>query len=291
MEYTIKNSHLTVRISRMGGELRSVKSAEGLEYLWQGDPKYWGDRAPNIFPYVGRLTKGQYTLNGKAYDMPGHGFVGKSALNVKSQSEDSISLELKSSPVTYQIYPFDFIYRIHYRLQDHTLHISYEVRNESASAMYFGIGGHPGFNVPLENGLAFEDYALEFSRAHTPFRINFTPACFLDGTRTEYPLEENIRIPLAHNLFDQDAIVLAQMDRTVSLKSSKGSRGVTVAYPDMTYLGFWHRPESDAPYVCIEPWASLPSRQDIVEDLSKQPDLISLKSGSEYINNWSITLW
>ena len=29
--------------------------------------------------------------------------------------------------------------------------------------MYFGLGGHPGFNVPLEAGLSFEDYCLEFS--------------------------------------------------------------------------------------------------------------------------------
>ena len=28
--------------------------------------------------------------------------------------------------------------------------------------MYFGVGGHPGFAVPLEKGLAFEDYCLQF---------------------------------------------------------------------------------------------------------------------------------
>ena len=29
--------------------------------------------------------------------------------------------------------------------------------------MYFGIGGHPAFNVPLESSLTFEDYYLSFS--------------------------------------------------------------------------------------------------------------------------------
>ena len=28
--------------------------------------------------------------------------------------------------------------------------------------MYFGIGGHPAFNVPLESSLTFEDYYLSF---------------------------------------------------------------------------------------------------------------------------------
>lgn len=29
---------------------------------------------------------------------------------------------------------------------------------------------------------------------------------------------------------------------------------------------YW--PKTDAPYVCVEPWTSLPSRQDVVEELS-----------------------
>ena len=39
--------------------------------------------------------------------------------------------------------------------------------------MYFGIGGHPEFNIPMEEGLSFEDYELEFSRACEPQRILF----------------------------------------------------------------------------------------------------------------------
>ena len=55
----------------------------------------------------------------------------------------------------------------------------------------------------------------------------------------------------------------------------QGTRRVTVSYPDMDYIGFWHATLTEAPYVCIEPWSSLPSRQDIVEDLSSRiPDSI-----------------
>ena len=52
----------------------------------------------------------------------------------------------------------------------------------------------------------------------------------------------------------------------------------------MRYIAFWHTPETEAPFVCIEPWLSLPSRQDVVEDLEKQPDIRILAPGEAYEN-------
>ena len=47
-------------------------------------------------------------------------------------------------------------------------------------------------------------------------------------------------------------------------------------------------PKTDAPYICLEPWTSLPSRQDVVEDLEKQPDLIRLEPKNVYKTTWSL---
>ena len=58
MLFHISNQFLTVSVSDRGAELMSILGSDGTEYLWQGDPAYWGDRAPNIFPYVARLTDG-----------------------------------------------------------------------------------------------------------------------------------------------------------------------------------------------------------------------------------------
>ena len=55
-EYSLDNGVLSVRVSSIGGQLLSVKK-DGKEYLWQGDPAFWEDRAPNLFPYIARLTK------------------------------------------------------------------------------------------------------------------------------------------------------------------------------------------------------------------------------------------
>lgn len=61
-----------------------------------------------------------------------------------------------------------------------------------------------------------------------------------------------------------------------------------LTYPKMPYVGFWHMPETDAPFLCIEPWSSLQSRDGIVEDISTQPGLNSLEKEAEYCNPWEI---
>ena len=110
----------------------------------------------------------------------------------------------------------------------------------------------------------------------------------MTGNDIPFEMEKNVRIPLCHSLFDDDAIILTDMAKRVKLASEKVEKEICVTYPDMEYLGIWHRPKTDAPYVCIEPWSSLPSRKGIVEDLETQPGLISLAAGDEYRNQFDI---
>lgn len=93
---------------------------------------------------------------------------------------------------------------------------------------------------------------------------------------------------MRHELFDDDAIVLKGVPGQVTLSSPKGRRGVTLLAPDLPVYGFWHAPKTDAPYVCLEPWSSLPSRQDVVEDLEQQKDLIAVPAGETYRTTWSL---
>ena len=89
-------------------------------------------------------------------------------------------------------------------------------------------------------------------------------------------------------MFDDDAIVLENMASSVTLKSKKDNKGVRVTYPNMSYLGIWHMPKTEAPYICIEPWSSLPSRKDVIEDLETQPGLAVLEAKCEYENGFII---
>lgn len=290
MIYTIENEKLKVQISDRGAELWSIQTKDGTEYLWQGNKKYWGDRALNLFPYIARLTQKKYTLNGQTYEMTIHGFVNYSVLEAEEVQTDRIVFRLTQSEETKKMYPFDFVYRVAYALAGDRLQVKFSVENPNGRTMYFGIGGHPGFNVPLEKDLRFEDYYLQFDGSENPVRVGFSPTCFLNGEDREYSLSEGNSIRLSHGLFDADAIVLTKMAKAVTLKSDKSERAVRVEYPQMDYVGFWHMPHTDAPYICIEPWSSLPSRQDVVEDLAAQPGLIHLEAGKTYENNWTIQI-
>lgn len=289
MDYQINNKHIQAVLSDTGAELQSVKKDRG-EYLWNGDFAYWPERSPILFPYVGRFTDGKYLLNGRELEMGIHGFARKLPFAAVYQEEDSITFELRDNEETFRMYPYHFILQISYELQENEIIITYRVSNGSRETMYFGIGGHPGFRVPLDKGLTFSDYYLEFGGASRPDRVGHTPACFLSGENTEFPLEEGKKIRLTHTMFDDDAIVLQNMADEVTLKSDKGSRRVRVSYPDMRYLGLWHAPGTEAPYICIEPWTSLPSRQDIVEEFRYKNDLIRLTPGEQYVNVWSIAV-
>ena len=79
------------------------------------------------------------------------------------------------------------------------------------------------------------------------------------------------------------------MAREVTIEAADGP-SVTVRFPGMPYLGIWHMPHTDAPYVCIEPWCSLPSTQDKIAVFEEQPDLIKLEAGKTYENLWEIEL-
>ena len=290
MIHTIQNDYLTVSVAEQGAELQSIQDMQGTEYLWQCDPKYWGDRSPMLFPFIGRLTNNRYKYMGKTYPMGIHGFAAASLFSVAEQGSDRIVLELADSPATREQYPFAFTLRITYALQDKTLQVSYRVENRDSKTMPFGIGGHPGFNVPLVAGERFEDYELEFACPCQPDRVGFSPAVYLNGHDEAYPLREGRFIDLKHSLFDEDAVILKNMAREVTLRSKVSGKGVTVSYPDMPYLGIWHWPQTDAPYVCIEPWSSLPSRQDVVEEFSCKSDLVQLVPGKCYRNSWSVTI-
>ena len=101
------------------------------------------------------------------------------------------------------------------------------------------------------------------------------------------------RIPLRHNLFDEDAIVLGRnLWRGDCLTVRRAERGSSkVSYPDMPYIGFWHMPHAWMllMYVLSHGVPFHPDRES-QEDLEKQENLISLEAGREYKIAWTMEI-
>lgn len=290
MNYTIKNNILEVEISTLGAELQSIKK-DGTQYLWQGSEDSWKFKATNIFPNVGRMTEGKYTFKGNIYEMGGHGLARYAEFIPEQVSENKIIFKTESDENTLKSYPFKFELHIIYEIVENKLNISFQVFNKDSQTMYFGLGGHHGFFVPLEDGIEFEDYYLEFENACKPIKYNTTVADGLIRDNVAFPLINDKILNLEHNLFDNDALIFEYMDKTVTLKSDKSDKKVVVNYPNMNYLAIWHTPSKKVPFLCIEPWTSLPSRYGITEDLETQPSLVSLEANKSYINTWTVSIY
>lgn len=290
MNYIIENEAVRVTVADMGAELMSlVLKSNNTEYLWQGDEKYWTGRATNLFPICGRLTDGKYTYQGNEYEMVLHGFAKKSVFSVIEQKKDSIVFSLQANEETLKIYPFDFELFITYTLCESTVRESYRVINHGLERMYFALGGHPGFNLPLEEGCSFEDYFVAFAQ-EKPAKELVMEACYMTEETVPARLKDGKVIELTHSMFDKDAIFLQDMDTCVTLKAKKGQKSVTLRYPDMKYLGLWHKPKTAAPYVCIEPWLSVPAYYQKVDDLETKRDMLPLEAGASYETYIEITL-
>ena len=249
MIYTLRNSEMEVQVSSKGGELVSMKDADQTEYIWIGDATYWKRHAPQLFPCIGRLTNNQYRMDGALHEMGQHGFLRDYELTkveseeqagaetvrdaagqagAKAETVTSLHLQLQSDTSTRQLYDRDWTVDIFYSLCGKTLSVRFQVRNCDTRTMRFGYGIHPGFNVPLNPALRFEDYRLDFHEVSTPKQMELTERYTISGAMHDYALAEGRYLPLQHSLFDHDAIILKDMPHTVTLGSQKDEKKANV---------------------------------------------------------------
>lgn len=277
---TISNSRLSVSVSDYGAELQSVK-LDGAERLWQGDPAVWEGRAPVLFPFVGRIKNGEYTYNGVSYPAPtAHGFASRSLFSLAEKTEDTLVYRLISSEETKKEYPFNFIFDVIYTIRENTLIQSFRVKNTGSDSMLYSFGAHPGFLVPPDGESEFSDWYLEFAQGQPPLKQAMLDGLFMSRRLEPCRFAEDNRISLYHEMFDDDAFILAELGNKVfSLKNDKNGRKITVDCSDFAYLSFWQATGSGANFLCIEPWNGLPSDSQAPEDLSVKRDLRCLHAG------------
>ena len=283
MNYCIENNSLRVEISDIGAELQSVYGKiTNFEYLWQGNPKYWSGRAYNLFPICGRLMENKYFFNGQEYQMGIHGFAKNMFFTVIYQDEKSIVFELNANKQTLSVYPFDFCLRVKYTLVNEKLKHEVQVENKSKENLFFSFGVHYGFNIPLCDSAKFDEHYIDFVEEHNLSR----ELCATNGLRTnvevQYNLEENRYLKLSHELFKTDSIFLKNMGSVVILKCEKTKRYIKICYKDMKHLVLWHTHNTEAPFVCIEPWHGSPSFDGVIDDLTTKKDSIKLETDKTY---------
>ncbi|MGN1113594.1 MAG: aldose 1-epimerase family protein [Oscillospiraceae bacterium] len=285
MLYSVKNDRIEISADTAGAELHSIKS-NGLEYLWQcGDS--WKRYAPVLFPFICSPKDRKYSAKGKEYTMPGnHGFARDSEFQLYEQTEDSVAFILKSNSETLKVYPYDFEFIVKYTLQDNKVIVSNIVKNTGSDDMYFYVGGHPAFNCPLEDGLNFDDYYVEYEKNETILQP-------LPEGKSRVIIDKANKYNLTRELFDFDVIMKDKpVSKTVSLKSDKSSHSVTVEFPESECIAVWSPTGDDnAKFVCLEPWTTVPTYADDDDfALENKKHAIKLNAGKEYTYTYSIRI-
>lgn len=280
MIFQLRNSRLHVAVESLGAELRSVCDRAGTEYMWQCNPGIWPRTAPVLFPVIGRLRDGAYTMGGQSYAMPRHGFARDLPFEVTAQTGASIDLCVASDARTRACYPFDFLLEIRYELDGACLRKTHTVHNRSSETIWFELGGHDGFRVALDRGETMADYFLLFE-GETVLRprLKREDGLFSEA-RGALPLDAG-RLWLDMALFRSDAIVLDRLPvRKVLLCNSSGSRRLTFAFPDFSILGIWtpHMP-FDTNFICLEAWSSLPDSAAAGPELASKEGICQLEPG------------
>ena len=147
---TIKRGGLTAAIDSMGAQLTSL-ALNGNEYLWQGDPAFWGKHAPILFPIVGSLRNNTATSAAGTCEMPRHGLARIVEHKLVEVSEDgsSVTYEITDTPESLKAFPFHFKLNMTYALTgDATLTQTFAVTNTGDVDLPFSVGGHPHLTCP-----------------------------------------------------------------------------------------------------------------------------------------------
>lgn len=292
---TLKNETITASISTRGAELQSLLHTNGIQYMWNGNAAFWGKHSPVLFPIVGTLKNDTYFFDNRAYKLPRHGFARDMIFTGKMISSHEAVFTLKENEATLAVYPFPFVLKLHYRLVKNRLLCTYEVNNPGKADMYFSVGGHPAFALPLVKGTAYEDYYLMFSKPETLYRyklVNGLTSNEKEPLQTVAckPVTEHgaIKMPLRPELFYEDALVLKHLENHyTTLASDKHAHGIHFDFTGFPYLGIWAA--KDAPFVCIEPWCGITDQVAASQQLKEKEGIIGLKAGGTWQRTWSVT--
>ena len=285
----LKNEQLQIVVSEHGAELQSILDAEGKEYLWQGDSKYWGRRSPILFPIVCGLWDDCYRLDGYEYKMARHGFARDLDFKLINKTDTKVTFALEDSPETHRCYPYHFMLSITYRLDGNKIHVIWHVHNTDNNEIHFQIGGHPAFMIPgMKEGDEVKGTVRFDNKGKLERLIGNMKGCIIPG-RFDVGSKDGIW-HFTEDSFKEDCVIIDKSQvKQVALLDEDGQPSVTV---DMKTpcVGIWAPYGKHAPFVCIEPWYGIHDKVEYSGDFRQKYLMNHLQPGASFLSEYTITI-
>ena len=289
--YTLENRKLKIGIKKIGAELSQISSVKNInEFMWDANPAIWANHAPNLFPIIGALKEDSYRFENKKYTMTKHGFIRNNKdIALHEKTNDSLTFKLSQNESTLKSYPFKFEFYITYKLTDNKIDIIHTVKNCDEQRLYFSLGGHPAFKCPVYENENYEDYVLEFEHDENSVRHLINMETGLISSKTKPVFNNSNKIPLTHDLFNEDALIFKDLkSRKVTLKSDTYGAILSISYKEFPYLGIWAKPNGN--YVCIEPWLGIADHEDTNQELKTKEGILSLEANKSFTASYTIEI-
>ena len=288
---TLQNDILTVQVSEHGAELQSIRKGD-CEYLWQGDPTYWGRRSPVLFPIVGSVWQKQFRVDGQVYEMGQHGFARDMDFELVCVSDTEVWYKLESTEDTLKAYPWPFILEIGYKLDGDSVEVLWKVTNPGDKEMYFQIGAHPAFNYPEYDPETVDRGYVAFDKTEGLHRTGFKGMGCVDPD-SAYPLtlDEDGLLALKRDTFDPIDTIMLQGDQVHKVAFMKPDKSpyLTVTF-DAPVVAIWSPPKRNAPFFCIEPWYGRCDRADFTGEYKDRDWVNALAPGATFAASYTIQM-
>ena len=290
--YSIENEFLKLVVDENGGAIRALYDKKGNNdnLFYEPDTRSWSGTDVVIFPFVARLKNQKYTVNGKEYSLKNHGVIRYEKLDLMKKENNIIILKLDSNSETKRIYPFDFHFEVRYELNDNKLSISYFVKNEGNTDMYFSLGGHPALKtsgIYNDKGFEFENTKLIFENAiNTKQYILNESGDLITGLR-DTSLDKEIVLKKKMITDFKTLIYDAKEINKVTLETNNHEYIFDISLSEV--LAIWTWP-TFGNYVCIEPWWGIPDMENPNLELKDKPLIHTLKANDSFKTGYSIII-
>jgi len=285
----LKNNILEIELATHGAELKRVVR-DGVDYLWNGNPEFWGRTSPVLFPIVGSVANGKYLVDGKEYQLSQHGFARDMEFEIVSQRDNEIWFKLVATEVTKELYPFNFELRIGYVLNGDTVVVNWEVINHEEKTMPFSIGAHPAFMA----GPELDDYSLQMNNSkNISTRILDRGRGVLEIFDEPIEIIENLPfLPLNKDFFEEYPTLILENENEILLRSYTHDREVEITFEGFPYVGIWapiNEKNKMAPFVCIEPWYGIADTDSTSGELADKVGIQLLEAKDKFSAYYSMT--
>jgi galactose mutarotase-like enzyme len=285
----LENENIGVEINPIGAEMRSLYSKKHKqEFIWEGNPEYWGKSSPVLFPIVGALNNGSFEYQGNTYQLPRHGFARTMTFEIEKLEKDSAVFLLKESPETLSTYPFRFELRLEYYLFDDKLKLKYSVYNPCENDLYFSVGGHPAFKCPIDSELKYTDYFLRFEEEEDfeIWPINTEGLIINEPTKL---IKSAYKLDLSYELFYKDALVFKNLkSKSIKIQSEKSKLGLEFTFENFPFFGIWAAKNAD--FICLEPWCGIADAENQNQEISHKEGIVKLPRNDFFENSFEMKI-